>query len=142
VTLLCVLSGLVEVYRFAKRIHTTSRGPGKRFMSTTRGESLTKLMLDMKNTWNSIHDLFPKDKMDQLTNSMMSPSNAPTDEDTNKCHLCLLPSNIFISPLVTIDGRSEQYTIPTHTVDGRLFHVQCVNFWTIGMNMDTELIPK
>ena len=68
-------------------------------------------------------------------------SNSMTDEDINKCQLCLLPSHIFISPLVTIDGCSERYTLVTGTINDRMYHVQCANFWIKGMEMSINLIP-
>ena len=71
----------------------------------------------------------------------MSSSSSLSEEDAERCQLCLLPSHIFISPLVTIDGCSERYTLATDKQDGRLFHVQCANFWTKGLEQDIELVP-
>ena len=39
------LSGVVEVYRFAKRIHTASRGPGKKYMTPGKSEPLLMCVL-------------------------------------------------------------------------------------------------
>ena len=39
------VSGVIEVYRFAKRIHTVSRGPGKKYMTPEKSKPLLMCVL-------------------------------------------------------------------------------------------------
>uniref|UniRef100_A0A1X7TED7 Synergin gamma C-terminal domain-containing protein n=2 Tax=Amphimedon queenslandica TaxID=400682 RepID=A0A1X7TED7_AMPQE len=141
------IKGLAELYRFAKRLHTSSRGQGKSLMSHSKSETLTELMLNIKKKWNEICELFDQEKIDKILNTSSNSffAGATPKEggggDKERCILCLQPSHIFISPLVTIDGCSEDYQLATGFVSGRLFHVQCANFYKNCLSLDFEQIP-
>lgn len=59
------------------------------------------------------------------------------------CSLCLLPSSISISSLVTIDGYNEQYSLSMDDSydGGKLFHCQCMDFWMKAVERDLAAIP-
>ena len=130
-------------------------------MCLSLGETLTELMLNIKKKWTETRELFQQDKLDKVITKKSKKSHfflslslkvlnssselflAPTGavEGGDRCILCLQPKHIFISPLVTIDGCSEDYSLPTVFVCGRLLHVQCANFYKTCLELDIELIP-
>ena len=63
------------------------------------------------------------------------------DDDSNTCSLCLLPSVIFISPLVTFDGFGEQYILVMEQYEHKTFHCQCADFWCMAVAKDIAVIP-
>lgn len=68
--------GIAEVYRLAKRVHTASRGFGKKFMSPSKrmlclswllnywyfnlDDALTKVILEARKNWSTLCTIVPK----------------------------------------------------------------------------------
>ena len=65
----------------------------------------------------------------------------PDDRDSPLCCLCMFPEHIFISPLVTMDSYSEQYSLTMTEHDDKKFHTQCANFWQFAIGEKLNLIP-
>ena len=81
------------------------------------------------------------DPQTQLLGAMSSGTLPPDDKDCPTCSLCLFPEHIFISPLVTVDSYSEQYSLEIAQFDERSFHTQCAQFWQLAVGESLSLLP-